>query len=142
MRRLIAMLLIIGQCAYANECKVPQETDTPCIGVLLPPSLALTGLNCIETQDKTKERLQLDVEFQKERVDSCEVRSEYTTEAFDNALAHNKTLFDKSFATILALDKPTPWWKSDEAFFWYGFASGVAVTVGGAWAVTQVKDAL
>lgn len=141
MSRLITILLIITQVAYANECKTPQVTDKPCTGVLLPKPLALEGLNCVKTQGVSKARLQLDIEYSQEQTEICQVGAEETLAAFERSLQNNKHVFDKAMAVIEAKDKPVPWFATRRAFFWYGFASGIALAVGGAWATTQVKDA-
>ena len=138
----MAVLFITGQCAHANECKVPQETDTPCHGLILPQPLAVKGLTCLKTQDKTKERLQLDVDFQKEQVEICQIGAEETLVAFEDTITKNNKNFNRALGIIERLDVKPPWWKSSEAFYWYGVASGVAVTAGGALAIAQVNKLL
>ena len=127
--------------AQEKLCRGAQHVTRPCTGTLLAPVEAAKALNCLTTQELIRQGYKNHLALATGEIKSRKAEGRDLHAAFDNALAHNKALFDKSIAAIRDLSKPAPWWKSDAAFFWYGVAGGVAVTTGGAWAVTQVKDA-
>lgn len=127
---LIAIANLIPSSASANDCKEPLAVESPCSGILLPPSAAEEGLKCLRVEVP---KLQLDIRYLKDERKSFE---QYHKQLMVIESSLN-TALEEQIEFLLKTNTTPKWYESPAFHFAIGFATASVATIGITYAVND-----
>ncbi len=131
LRIFFSLTLALGPVYAQNECTQALAVNTPCSGVLLPPAEAAKAAKCLMVRlPQCEANLDRCTRESAARFERCKKQLSAYAE-FTRTLGQH---LDKALEI-----PPTNWWESDSFIYGLGVATGVAVVLGGAWALKKVN---
>ena len=114
-----------------NTCTTALSVVDPCVGVLLPPEAAASGLKCLQIE---LPKLQLSIEQEKALFKNYK---EYMTTVLKTERGHATSLRGLLDTALEVPKKTTAWYEHPVFWFSVGFVVATATTVGITYAVND-----